>query len=347
MTDPQPAIESSRRISTHVSVRVSAVAIFETTDPNTYNSCNGYPLQLSSTCTTTQRPGNFTDTPSVGCPASAQIAAQGCGYTVTDQKWEWCGLSYVSIGDIFNYISVGGNSSGFTPGTPFHMRRCVKMRVIDATLFLLACVVAEPMRAIPLDVLVSGHVYDRMGAPVRHARVVFWSYAGTAAIQPITESDKAGAYTLDISGLSAGAVSASKEDEGYPDAVLAFYGRSGYQSFQAIDSKFFVLGRSLDLRFGEPQTTIAWTVVDSGSGEPVRGARANLQTVSNREIAGSRTVPERGEFVFVLPRDPINIRMSASGYADQTFVEQDHAGAVHSGVFSLSRRTIRLRRLSK
>ena len=101
------------------------VALFETTNPSTVNSCNSQPIGTTFECTASQQPGNFTDHLSTGCPSSAAIAAQGCGFTVPDQKWEWCGPAYVSIGDIGslvvdnNYISVQGNSSGLPVGTTF------------------------------------------------------------------------------------------------------------------------------------------------------------------------------------------------------------------------------------
>lgn len=101
------------------------IAVFETTNPSIANSCNQLPVPTSYSCTTTPRPGNFTDTLSAGCPTSAQVAAQGCGFTVPDQTWEWCGPSFVPLADIGslivdnNYISIGGNSSGFSTGMTF------------------------------------------------------------------------------------------------------------------------------------------------------------------------------------------------------------------------------------
>jgi len=99
--------------------------VFETTNPNTSNSCNGSPLNITYSCTATPQAGVIRDTLPVGCPSSAQLAAQGCGFTVPDQKWEWCGPSFKSIGDIGaltvynNYVSLGGNSTGFAQGTTF------------------------------------------------------------------------------------------------------------------------------------------------------------------------------------------------------------------------------------
>jgi len=107
-------------------VIVRPISVLETVNPSTQSSCNGYGLNTTYAC----RPiasGNFTDSLDPGCPATAQLA-NGCGYTFPQQVWEWCNpqpVSPVSIGDIGqdivhnNYISLGGNSTGFSTGQTF------------------------------------------------------------------------------------------------------------------------------------------------------------------------------------------------------------------------------------
>ena len=86
---------------------------------------------------------------------------------------------------------------------------------------------------------------------------------------------------------SYGAISASKVEEGYPDAVLAFYGRSAYQSVTIINLQADSTNKPLQLQFGSPQRTISWLVIDSMTGKAVSDARAYLQRADNPEITGS------------------------------------------------------------
>ena len=218
------------------------------------------------------------------------------------------------------------------------------MKILRFALLMLCTIIGVSVDGSAAPVRISGRVLYKTGAPVYHARVVFWSFGAVGSLQPITQSDENGYFSLDIQELSSGSISASKVSEGYPDAAMAFYGRSGYRSLQVIDLKTYVPNHSVELHFGEPQQTIAWTVIDSATGKPVRGARAYLQTADNPQITGSETIQEGEAFLFVLPRNPVKIRISAPGYADQTFVEQDQSDATsHSGIFSMQKRTIQLR----
>jgi hypothetical protein len=195
-----------------------------------------------------------------------------------------------------------------------------------------------------LSLQLKGHVIYTSGVPVKQARVVFWSFGAVGAIQPITQTDDDGAFSLDVSTVGPGALSASKVNEGYPDAELAFYGNSGYRSLQVIETRSYVSGQNVELVFGDPQKTISWIVIDADTGEAVKGARAVLQASENPAITGSETIREGEPFLFVLPRSPVKIRITAPGYADQSFVQSDSTPAIGQG-FSLDKKEIRLQPL--
>jgi hypothetical protein len=219
------------------------------------------------------------------------------------------------------------------------------MKSFQLTVFLLLPMIA-PCQILTSSVQIVGHVFSRYGTPVGDARVVFWSYSGGSGPQPVTTTSKDGYFSLTLSNLGAGAVSASKIGEGYPDAALAFYGRSGYESLKVVDPKKDSFGTLLGLYFGTPQRTISWSVVDGSTGNPLSGARAYLEAVENPVITGSETILRGEPFVFVVPRSPVKIRISAVGYVDKSFVEQDQAVTSPNGAhFTIEQGTIRLQRV--
>ena len=96
------------------------VLIKESFDSETPNTCNT-PMGGTYTCTASQG-GGFTDAISVGCNS----VGGSCGLTRTNQKWYWCRVDppgpvvIATIGDLIvhnDYISVGGNTTGFAAGT--------------------------------------------------------------------------------------------------------------------------------------------------------------------------------------------------------------------------------------
>lgn len=103
----------------------SPLSVLETVDPSTYSSCNGSQVTTSSQCTPIPT-GNYTDGFNPGCPNTQQLS-NGCGYTFTDQEWEWCPplgtpvpLGHIGTDVIHNNsISLGGNTEGFPKGTTF------------------------------------------------------------------------------------------------------------------------------------------------------------------------------------------------------------------------------------
>ena len=221
------------------------------------------------------------------------------------------------------------------------------MKLTYSVLLTFACVLNQLALAQSSGLLITGRVLYREGTPVKDAKVTFWSYAGGSILQPVVNTDANGKFSLTLPQPSEGAVSASKTIEGYPDAVLAFYGRSGYQSFQVIDPKPLPATRNATLVFGHQQTTIAWKLVDAETGKPIHNAHAFLQAANNPEITGSEGIAEGEDFLFVLPHNPIRITIRAAGYADRQFVEQDSLEAVHTQAFALDKKTIRLEPLPR
>lgn len=194
------------------------------------------------------------------------------------------------------------------------------------------------------QVQVSGQVSYQSGAPVQHAHVVFWSYAGGSMIQPTTETDEHGNYTLTLRLNDDGVISASKQDSGFPDAELAFYDPTRYPSLRIIRASRLEPIYGVDLKFNQPQKTIRWKIVDADSGNPVQGARADVQMVHNKEITGSVLPDRQGDLTIVIPYRPMQIRIRAKGYVDQMFTEVAPP-PVNGESFRLTERTVSLHHL--
>jgi hypothetical protein len=86
-----------------------------------FNSCGSSIVFTSQSCTVSNALGVFTDVLTTGC---VQNGATQCGFTATQQQWQWCAPNgdRPSIGtpgalDVKNTsVSVGGNMLGFTLG---------------------------------------------------------------------------------------------------------------------------------------------------------------------------------------------------------------------------------------
>ena len=93
------------------------VTIREQFTSKSANTCNTT-IQTSESCSLIGL-GSFSDGITVGCNS----VGGSCGTTYTHQQWVWCANPPVVIatpGDLIihnNGVSVGGNTTGFTPGT--------------------------------------------------------------------------------------------------------------------------------------------------------------------------------------------------------------------------------------
>jgi hypothetical protein len=162
--------------------------------------------------------------------------------------------------------------------------------------------------------IVQGHVLRLDKTPVRGAEVEFHPFAGMNGINlpgPVL-TDETGFFHIEYPPRGQGWVTASKTDEGYPNAALALYGRDGYSSLETVDLKPGSVV-NVELRFGKPDAILVCTVSDPLQ-QPVRGARILIQWPEDPQVMMSRTIPKDGIFQFVLPRHAVYVEVSAPGY---------------------------------
>ena len=129
-------------------------------------------------------------------------------------------------------------------------------------------------------------------------------------LPPPTQTDKQGAFTLTHAAWGEGWLTASKESEGFPDAVNALYGRSS-PSYVKVDLKEGAVISGVDLHFPAPRSLLKLRVVDKASSLPLTDARIVIAWPDDPQIMLSAGPGSDGTFNFVLPNHPISITVSA------------------------------------
>ncbi|HEY6413787.1 MAG TPA: hypothetical protein VIX42_08870 [Edaphobacter sp.] len=165
----------------------------------------------------------------------------------------------------------------------------------------------------------AGHVLYKDGAPVKDADVEIHFYGPTGAVVPEGRTDDKGYFSIDPPPYGDGVVSASKVSEGYPNAALAFYGRDGYTSIKRVNITPTTVIDSIELRFGDPDATVNFVVQAADTQKAITGARINIAMADQPDIAGSYSVSREGSFQFVLPKNPVSIKITAPGYANWSY----------------------------
>ncbi len=175
---------------------------------------------------------------------------------------------------------------------------------------------------------VSGYVTYMDGSPVDGAEVEVHSFEGASGIRPApARTNKVGYFKVDNAPVEEGVVTASKIDEGFPNAALALYGRSGYASLKRIDVKPGVRLESITLKFLKPDAILHLEVRDVNTRRAVEDARILIAWPDDPDAMTSQAVPENGAFEFVLPKHRVAIKVTAPAYADWTYKDGTNGAA--------------------
>jgi hypothetical protein len=187
---------------------------------------------------------------------------------------------------------------------------------------------AQPISNVPNGkaTVVSGHVLYRDGSPVKDAEVEVHFFAPVGGIlPPPVRTDEKGYFSISPPPLGEGVVTASKVSEGYPNAAMALYGREGYTSLRRIAVKEGVVFDEIDLRFGEPDAVIEWAIQSAVTREPVKKVRYTISWLDDPDMFCSSSVSENGRFIFVIPKHPVFVKITAPGFADWSY-RDEHTG---------------------
>jgi len=197
------------------------------------------------------------------------------------------------------------------------------MKILRAIVFLLSVLLVKEWGSAQnaTTTTVEGHVIKQDGSPVRDANVEVHPFGPFEGILPDpVHTNEQGFFRIVFPAMGQAWVTASKVDEGYPNAALAIYGRGGYNSLKEIYLKAGGI-LNVELRFGEPNATISIAVVDS-LGNPISTARILIEWPDNADYMTSNTIPSDGIFKFVLPAHTVSITVSAPGFKVWRYKDQ-------------------------
>jgi hypothetical protein len=176
---------------------------------------------------------------------------------------------------------------------------------------------------------VAGHVFYKDGTPVKGADVeVHFYYRPTGAIlqETGTKTDEKGYFSIAVPPNGEGVVSASKASEGYPNAALAIYGRTGYASIQRVNITAATVLDNIKLRFGGPDATVEFKVQAANSNENISTAHVQISLSNQPDIFSLSSVSKDGSFSFVLPKSPVIVKVSAPQFTDWTYTDPSGKG---------------------
>ncbi len=183
-------------------------------------------------------------------------------------------------------------------------------RIAGAFTLLVGLLQACGAQIISANAVVSGHVYYENGNPVEDAVVDFRCFCAVAGmLPPPTHTDKQGSFTLSHAAWGEGWLTASKEKEGFPDAVTALYGRSS-PSYVLVNLKEGAVISGLDLHFPAPRPFLKLKVFDKASLLPVPNATIRIAWPDDPGIMLTTSSGSDGLFTWVLPKHPISITVS-------------------------------------
>jgi hypothetical protein len=174
---------------------------------------------------------------------------------------------------------------------------------------------------------IAGHVLYKDGTPVKDADVeIHFFYRPTGAILPEARTDKNGYFSIVPPSYGDGVVSASKVSEGYPNAALAFYGNTGYTSTRRVNITATTVIDNIELRFGEPDATIDFTIQAADTHENVSTASVQIALSNQPDILDISPVTKEGKFSFVLPKSPVIIKVTAPRFVDWSYTDRSGKG---------------------
>ena len=170
--------------------------------------------------------------------------------------------------------------------------------------------------------IIRGMVLDATDRPVEDASVQAMFTGGFSGIVPSARSDKSGHFVIQRLVWGEWYVTASKEQEGYPDESNAFY--SGFGSLPAtVDLGADHPEQFVTVHLGEKAGRISGTITDAETSEPVEPC-ARLQWKSVPLISWSGYGLVKSKFDLLVPADTdISMMIWAWGYEPWVYKNND------------------------
>jgi hypothetical protein len=170
--------------------------------------------------------------------------------------------------------------------------------------------------------IIRGIVLDATDQPVEDARVKANFTGGFSGIVPSARTDKSGHFVIQRLVWGEWYVTASKEQEGYPDESNAFY--SGIGSIPAtVDLGANNPEQFVTVHLGQKAGSISGRIADAETGKPVEPC-ARLQWKNVPSISWSGYGLLKSKFYLLVPADTdITLMIWAWGYEPWVYKNDD------------------------
>lgn len=168
---------------------------------------------------------------------------------------------------------------------------------------------------------VEGRVVDSESHPVKHARVTAQLIEGSSIGKVNSAySDESGEFLLTrvVAGLNI--ISASKEQDGYPNTLFAAFAASvdDRRNLPRVVVVANTTIRGVVVWIGSKGGRLKGVVLDNANGEALNTARVKLVREDDPRLYYDTSVSEHGSFDLVLPVKPFRMEVSAPGYSTWT-----------------------------
>jgi len=162
--------------------------------------------------------------------------------------------------------------------------------------------------------IVEGRVLDTQGQPVPGARISMAIFAGHSGPMPSAATDKDGHYRLVSPPYGKAWLCAVKESAGYPDINATIFVPPVPEDSRPEVDLTPSSRLHLDIQLGPPDGIFEGTVVDATTNTPIKTARITMRR-EDIEHGYYSTGIMGGHFLFALPSAPVEITITAPGYA--------------------------------
>jgi hypothetical protein len=189
--------------------------------------------------------------------------------------------------------------------------------------------------------IIRGIVLDATDQPVEDAKVRANFTGGFSGIVPSARTDKSGHFVIKRLVWGEWYVTASKEQDGYPDEGNAFY--SGFSSAPVtVDLGADNPEQSVTVHLGQKAGSISGTIADAESGKPVEPC-ARLQWKGAPSISWSGYGLLKSSFHLLVPADKdITLMIWAWGYEPWVYRNDDGGDALRVHVSDQLKLQVRL-----
>ena len=179
------------------------------------------------------------------------------------------------------------------------------------------------------DGSIEGQVIDSQGQPVAGARVFFEKSDFLTGPLPSATTDKQGVFSIHELPPGLYRVFVEKEKDGYASTGLPFHDLGSIAIPQVAVLAQQTTSNIL-VKLGPKAATLAGEIVDATTGRPVENTQIALQRVDDLSKIYVTAADLKGKFKILVPPVPFTIEVSAPGYQDWKYRDNNlKADTIH------------------